>query len=205
MESNISAGRILTVVGFCLCLTTNGALAAAPELEKAEALMKQGKAAEAYSLLETMEFEKAGEVDFDYLLGIAALDSGKPDKATFVFERVLAVNPSFAGARLDMARAYFMLGDLERATTEFGAVLALNPPPAARQVAQKYLAAIEDRKKASLTRITGYVEGVAGHDSNISAATNDFSAGVLSAYRVALTPTGNAVQRDGGFFGLGGG
>jgi hypothetical protein len=40
---------------------------------------------------------------FDYLLGIAALDSGKPDRATIAFERVLAVNPNFAGARLDLA------------------------------------------------------------------------------------------------------
>lgn len=191
---------------FTALLAFSGALwAADSDIQKAQELMKQGKAAEAYSLLEAMEYEKAGEVNFDYLLGIAALDSGKPDKATFAFERVLAVNPNFAGARLDMARAYFMLGDLERANTEFGAVLDLNPPPDARQVAQKYLAAIEDKRKTTKTRISGYVEGVAGYDDNISAATNDFSAGVLSAYSVVVSPTGNAVKRDGGFFGLGGG
>jgi len=68
------------------------------ELEKAEALMKAGKAAEAYALLLPFEDKYAGDPRYDYLLGIAALDSGKPDKATLVFERVLAVSPDFAGA-----------------------------------------------------------------------------------------------------------
>lgn len=198
--------KLRHVLIFTSLLAFSGSLWAADgDMQKAQELMKEGKAAEAYLLLEAMEFEKAGEVNFDYLLGIAALDSGKPDKATLAFERVLAVKPDFAGARLDMARAYFMLGDLERANTEFGAVLDLNPPPAARQVVKKYLAVIEDRKKAAQTRISGHVEGMAGHDNNISAATNDFSAGVLSAYGVIMSPTGNAVRRDGMFFGLAGG
>src|SRR5450759_1837094 len=70
-------------------------------LRDAEALMKAGRPADAYNLLEPLEFERSGEVRFDYLIGIAALDSGKPDKATLAFERVLAVNPNYAGARLD--------------------------------------------------------------------------------------------------------
>ena len=81
----------------------------------ADALIKSGKPDEAYSLLEPFEFERSGEVRFDYLLGVAALDSGKPDKATLAFERVLLVDPDFAGARMDMARAYYQLGDLQRA------------------------------------------------------------------------------------------
>lgn len=145
-------------------------------LSDADALIKSGKPADAYILLEPMEFERSGEVRFDYLLGIAALDSGKPDKATLAFERVLAVDPNFAGARLDMARAYYQLGDLQRAETEFNAVLKQNPPEAARAVIQKYLDAIKAYEQAKQTRITGYVEGVVGHDSNIaSSSTQTFT------------------------------
>ena len=75
------------------------------EVEHAQALMSQGKPAEAYGYLLPFEDKFAGNVEFDYALGVAALDSGKSDKATLAFERVLAVNPNFAGARLDMARA----------------------------------------------------------------------------------------------------
>ena len=141
-------------------------------LREAEALMKAGKPGEAYQLLEPSEFERSGEVRFDYLLGIAALDSGKADKATLAFERVLAVEPNFAGARLDMARAYFQLGDIQRAKTEFEEVLKQNPPEAARITIQKYLDEIAAYERAKQTRMTAYVEGVFGLDGNIASGSS---------------------------------
>lgn len=141
-------------------------------MRQADALVKAGRPGEAYDLLEPMEFERSGEVRFDYLLGIAALDSGKADKATLAFERVLAMDPNFAGARLDMARAYYQLGDLPRAKNEFEIVLKANPPAAARATVNKYLEAIEAKAQANETRVTGYLEGSFGHDSNVNTATS---------------------------------
>lgn len=141
-------------------------------IQEADALVKAGKPGEAYTLLEPMEFERSGEVRFDYLLGIAALDSGKADKATIAFERVMAVDPNFAGARLDMARAYFQLGDLPRAKTEFEEVLKQEPPEAARATIQKYLAAIDAQVHAKDNHVTGYLEATAGHDTNVNSATS---------------------------------
>jgi len=96
-------------------------------LSDADSLIKSGKPAAAYDLLSPLEFEHAGEVRFDYLIGTAALDSGNPAQATLAFERVLAVSPDFPGARFDMARAYYQLGDMPRARTEFN--MALNQKP----------------------------------------------------------------------------
>ena len=141
-------------------------------LSDAEALMRAGRPADAYTLLLPSEFELAGEKRFDYLLGISALDSGKPDKATLAFERVLAVDPNFAGARLDMARAYYQLGDLARAKTEFEMVMQQNPPEMARVTIQKYLDAIHAREEAEKTRVTAYFEESLGHDSNVNGATS---------------------------------
>ena len=124
------------------------AVAAELDLGKADALLKAGKAKEGYTLLAPHEYEMAGNVDYDYLLGIAALDSGKPDKASLALERVLAVNPNYIGARLDLARAYFALADYERAKTEFEAVQAQNPPPAAKTVIEQYLAAIDNEAES---------------------------------------------------------
>src|SRR5450756_66985 len=138
-------------------------------LRDAEALIKAGRPADAYNLLEPLEFDRSGEVRFDYLIGIAALDSGKSDKATLAFERVLAVDPDYAGARLDMARAYYQLGDLPRAKTEFETVLKQNPSEAARATIQKYLDAIAARHAANRqTRFSAYVEGGLGHDTNVN-------------------------------------
>lgn len=141
-------------------------------LSDADALIKSGKPAEAYALLEPIEFEHSGEVRFDYLFGIAALDSGKPDMATLAFERVLAVDPEFAAARLDMARAYYQLGDLQRARTEFAAALKQNPSEAARVNIQKYLDAIDAQKEGRRTHISGYIEGSAGRDNNVNNSTS---------------------------------
>ena len=138
----------------------------------ADALLKSGKPADAYALLQPFEFERSGEVRFDYLLGIAALDSGKPDKATLAFERVLAVDPNFAGARLDMARAYYQLGDLARAKTEFEMVMKQDPPEAARVTIQKYLDTIRAHDEAEKTRFTAYLEASMGRDSNVNGATS---------------------------------
>ena len=123
-------------------------------LRDADALIKNGNPAAAYTLLKPLEFERSGEIRFDYLFGIAALDSGHADKATLAFERVLTMDPNFAGARLDMARAYYQLGDLLRAKTEFETVSGQNPPELAKATIQKYLDAIASHEQAKKTRIS---------------------------------------------------
>ena len=110
--------RAVAILLLTLALAVGHAPAAAPDLAKAEELLRANRAAEAYDLLEPFEFEEAGNLKYDYLLGVAALNSGKPDKATLVFERVLALEPRYLGVRLDLGRAYFQIGDLARATQE---------------------------------------------------------------------------------------
>jgi len=198
MMNLFSVKRTLLALGFCLWVTGNVALAADLDLGKAEALMKEGKPAEAYSLLEPFEFQQSGNIKFDYLLGIAALDSGKPDKATLAFERVLAVDPNFAGARIDMGRAYFQLGDFTRAKTEFETVLTQNPPPAARATINNYLAAIEKQESAKKTKATGYIEAFVGHDTNVNFATSQSQIAVpaLGNLIFTLNPTGVEAPDD---------
>lgn len=145
----------------------------------ADALIKAGKPAEAYKLLEPLEFDRSGEVRFDYLLGIAALDSGKPDKATLAFERVLAEEPGYAGARLEMARAYYQLGDLSRARTEFEVVSKQNPSEATLATIQRYMENIEGLESGKRTRISGYIEGMIGRDTNVNNAS-EFGDNIIS-------------------------
>lgn len=156
-------------------------------LRDADALLKSGNPAAAYALLEPFEFEHAGEARFDYLIGIAALDSGKPDKATFVFERVLTANPGLAAARLEMARAYYQLGDLPRARAEFVATMQQNPSEPTRATIQKYLDAI-DGQQIGKTRVSGYIGGTLGRDSNINYST-DQSQVIVDAYSLSTPVT----------------
>lgn len=141
-------------------------------LRDAEGLVKAGKAAEAYALLLPLEFDRAGETRFDYLLGIAALESGKPDKATLALERALTVDAGFTAARLEMARAYYQLGDLPRAQSEFNITLQQNPAPATRSLIQKYLDEIALQSSGKRTRVSAYVQAGVGRDTNVNNSTS---------------------------------
>lgn len=162
-------------------------------LREADELITKGKSADAYALLEPLELEHAGEQHFDYLLGVAALDSGKPDKATLAFERVLMVNPNHVAARLEMARAYYQLGDMLRAKAEFETVLQQNPPSSTRATIQKYLDAIAALDPARKTHVSGYAEGTVGRDSNVNNSTTQSQVTVnipaVGPVVAALTPT----------------
>ncbi|MBI3479377.1 MAG: tetratricopeptide repeat protein [Nitrosomonadales bacterium] len=170
-------------------------------LLEAEALVKNGKPADAYALLEPHEFEHSGEERFDYLIGIAALDSGRADKATLAFERVLMVNPDSAAARLDMARAYYQLGDLPRAKTEFTTSLQQNPSEAARANIEKYLDEIVVREAGKQTSYSGYVAVTAGQDNNVNNSTSQSQVFVdAMAAKITLDPSN--VKISDSYYGL---
>ena len=141
-------------------------------LEKAEALIKATDYEAAYALLEPWELVGAGDQVYDYLLGTAALESNRPSKASFVYERILAVTPSYIGVRADVGRAYMALGDYGRAKIEFESVLSMQSlPPDLRSTVEQYAKAAEARAQNKRTVITGYIEAGVGSDSNIGSAT----------------------------------
>ena len=76
-------------------------------LARAESLLGAGQNQGAYDLLGPYEVELAGNPYYDYLLGVAALDSGRTSEAIFSLRRSLAVQPQFSGARMELARAYY--------------------------------------------------------------------------------------------------
>ena len=158
-------------------------------MAEAQALLRNGQPLAAYEALMKTEYEGAGEVEFDYLLGVAALDAGKPDKATLALERVLAANPNYAGARIDMGRAFMVLGDIAGAEAEFAAVLALNPPDAVRKRVEGFVAEMAQRSSVAKTKWSGFFGITVGRDSNVNNAPGDakqFIPGILAT--VVLDP-----------------
>lgn len=140
-------------------------------LQDADKLIKSGKAAEAYALLEPEQSKRAGDPDYDYLLGIAALDSGKPTLAIFALERVLAVQPKHLQARAEIARAYFATGEKVAAKNEFESVQSQNPPKEVNDTIQKFLDAINQGQGGKGTILSGYLDASIGNDSNVNSAT----------------------------------
>ncbi len=155
-----------------LLLVLASAAAAAADLEQALSLIASGNADQAYQMLAAEEDANSGDPNFDYLLGLAALDSGRPGRAVFALERVLAVEPGHARARAEIARAYFQLGELETARGEFEAVKQQGVPPAVAEALQRFLSAIDERVDGNRRQLRAYVELGLGYDSNINSATD---------------------------------
>jgi len=185
---------LIATVGVFFAL--NLAQAAEDLLTQAAQLLNSGKAKEAYALLAPQEPKRAGEPDYDYLLGLAALDSGQPGKAVFALERVLAVNPDHPQARAEIARAYFMLGEDDSAKQEFENVKKQNPPPQVNETIQKYLTAIDQRFGGNRTKVQGYVEVGYGYDSNANSATaaSDIAIPLFGGLVFTLDDTGRAIS-----------
>ena len=158
-------------LGLILALWLWAALAwADATLDKAKGLLAQQNPKAAFELLMPLQSQRAGEVEYDYLLGIAALDAGDAQQAVFALERVLAVNPNYLQARAEIARAYFVLGERDSARREFEAVKAAGGaiPPEARESIDRYLSALAPQQ----TEFKAYIELALGYDSNTNSATS---------------------------------
>jgi tetratricopeptide (TPR) repeat protein len=193
---------------FSISVVSTVAIAAVSSqvIERAKALVEQHKAAEAYALLEPLESENAGLAEFDYWFGVAALDAGKLDRAVIAFERVLIRRPDFNSARMDLARTYFAMGNLDLSKQEFEKLLAQNPSEQGRKAIQDYLAEIDRKLKRQLRTLSGYVEAGAGYDNNITSATANFTGAVLSSFGINnVDPTGNSIRRRAPYAAINGG
>jgi hypothetical protein len=194
-----------TLMAAMLPLACGPAMAQVIDFTSIEAMIKRGDAAAAYALLDPHEVNYAGDADFDYLFGIAALESGHAERSRAALERLLLNNPDFTGARLSLARAHAALGDKARARQEFQSVLAADPPAATRALVARYLAALDgDAASTPATRTVGFIEGSAGRDTNINLATDQEQVFVpLFGVNFALPPASVALRAN--YLGLGGG
>jgi tetratricopeptide (TPR) repeat protein len=150
-------------------LAQSGAFAGSTHDSRARAARAQGPT-EAYRVLAPLENLYAGDADYDYALGTSALDSGRYSHAVFVLQRAVAARPRFAGARMDLARAYFALGDNESARREFAILAQDDPPPQARRAIADYLAAIDRRAAGYRPQRSAWAELGSGYDSNANGA-----------------------------------
>jgi len=179
-----------SLAGLLLCASLSAAFAAEPALiSQAKALMDQGNPHAAYALLAPRAQDNAGDVDFDYIFGMAAVDAGKPSEGVFALERVLAVKPDHAQARAEIARAYLMLGETDTSRQEFEAVKRANPPPEVLATIERYMGTLDKITAGQKTQVTGSVELSLGTDNNVN--------GSSGASQVALPAFGGLVFNQG--------
>lgn len=81
-----------------------------------EIKLKNG-AKQSYQFLKQYSEQFSDQAEYCYLLGVAALESGFHKEAVLALEKAVLIQPSYAGAWLDLALAYYHLGELETANS----------------------------------------------------------------------------------------
>ena len=167
-------------------------------LVAARAAQAAGQAGRAYELLGPLADTRAGDPEFDYALGLAAIDSRRPSEAIVALQRVLAVQPNNGPARAELARAYAAIGDIDTARAEFDTVVG--DPSIPDPVRQRFTRLVRDFDRqiaGGADELTGFFDVEGGWDSNINAATDQTS--ILLPAFAFLGPAalnGAAVERD---------
>lgn len=164
--------RVLAPLAAAVLMAGLPAHAQSDLLGEAAELLRRQDPAGAYSLLVTQEPARAGEPRFDYLLGVAALDSGHVTRAIFALERAVAVSPGDARARAELARAYLVAGETDSARSELNEVRRSRLPEDVDAAIDRVLGLIEQLAPDHRRRFSGYVEFGGGHDTNVNSATN---------------------------------
>ena len=107
-----------------------------PPYSELNNLITSGQHEEAFELGQTHLGEWEGDPDFDFLFGLAALESGRSNEAVYALERVAttATNRLLRDrATLELARAYFVTNNLAASKNLFNSVLEQDPPLVVRQ------------------------------------------------------------------------
>lgn len=135
-------------------------------------LVEQGRSAEAHAL-GTKHPDELGKPEFDFYFGIAAIDSGHAGDGVLALERYVVQFPANDRARLELARGYFVLGEMLRAREEFEAVARRNPPPPVQATIDRFLDSIRAQESRYTTTTGLWLELGAGHDSNVNSGVGN--------------------------------
>ena len=171
---------------------------------QAEALIQKSDFNAAYILLEPLESKYAGDITYDYLLGIAAVESNNVTRGAFALERVLALDPNHKGARAQMAKAHYLLGETDASKAEFNNVLKQNPDDETKKTVTKLLSAM-DKNEGITTTYGAYLEGGLGWDSNVSSAPGIASIGIPAFGGINISLGNAAEEKSDSFMNLGAG
>lgn len=179
-----------------------GTVAAQGVVDRAKQLLREGKAQEAFELLEPAA-DQLNDAQSAYFLGIAALDSGRAGLAVMALERALAYDANFAPARAELVRALIATGETDQARMELRRLATVQVPPEVREklnALERQIVEVVDVARQRTRGVSGYIEGEAGYDSNVNAGANtrSFAIPLFGGATATLDPV---FQKHGSTFG----
>ena len=174
-------------------------------VSNARTLLDQSQAQKAFDLLEPQEAARAGDPDFDTVLGIAANETGQYTRAVFALERVLAVQPGNSRARAELGRALFSVGDTKASRQVLLETKQDNIPAEAAATIDQFLQAIDRTEEAARSSVKPFLEASIGYDTNINSGPGNPNVAVPAFGGLIFTLNSAGVETKDAFVSLGGG
>jgi tetratricopeptide (TPR) repeat protein len=174
-------------------------------VSNARALLDQSQAQKAFDLLEPQEAARAGDPDFDTVLGIAANETGQYTRAVFALERVLSVQPGNSRARAELGRALFSVGDTKASRQVLMETKQDNIPAEAAATIDQFLQAIDRTEEAARSSVKPFLEASIGYDTNINSGPGNPNVAVPAFGGLIFTLNNAGVETKDAFVTLGGG
>jgi len=196
------AAKLFAVASLLLSLSIAGAQAA--PADELRTLVEQGRSADAYAL-GARHPDELGKPDFDFYFGIAAIDSGHAGDGVLALERYVVQFPANDRARLELARGYFVLGEMLRAREEFETVARRNPPPPVQATIDRFLDSIRAQETRYTTTTNLWLELGAGYDSNVNSGVGNGLISVPAFGNLQLQLAQAGVQSGDSFLSIAGG
>ncbi len=131
-------------------------------VEEAQALLQEGRFAEALDLLRPLAQGQEMDAGVVFLIGLAATElsqhpgvgeAGREallEEAIAAFRFMLINHPELVRVRLELARAFFLKGEDDLSREQFERVLAGNPPAPVVANVRRFLAQIQARRRWTL-------------------------------------------------------
>ncbi len=189
---------LLRVLCMFFCVVVFGLSYGQSSYPVLEEQVKQGEYKKAYNQAIKLRVENEGDPRFDYLYGLAALQTGHYDEAVYALERVTISTPYTIRPRLELARAYLKLENRTAAVKEFNDVLNLSPPPIVRSKVLAYIAKLKKPNSVSQKSLTKRLVAFSiGYDDNINFGSDNDEIDLPGFGIVNLDPS--AIGQESGF------
>lgn len=136
---------------------------------QASTLMHQGRAAEAFGLLDAQESALAGDPTFDGLMGAAAHAAGQYTRAVMARERLVLAQPNNVTAQFALGQSLSAVGDHRGVLALPREVQAMLVPVDAGNTLDPFLYSYDRPGADGQSSLKGYAELAVGRDSNANA------------------------------------
>jgi tetratricopeptide (TPR) repeat protein len=202
-NTRLTAPRALSLLLALLAASANAEVDAL--VRQARDATAQGRAQQAYELLEPQEVNRAGDPDFDLAFGMAANLVGQYSRAIMALERALVQNPGDVQARAELGRALFAVRDTRAARALLNEGKLQGIPVVAGESIDQILQAVDRVEAEGQSSHKGYVEFGIGHDSNANSGPEqrNYAVPAFGGTLQALDPSG--VERSASFATVGAG